>query len=126
MGALIRWHLFLARHRRVVVLGLALLAAGALWVGSRLKLSEDFTDMLPLSDPVIAEQVEAMRLFRQANRMFFDLGINADNPEGLAEAAEEFCGALQQIPELEDHHFRFTRPISGKPFANSRPNYLRC
>lgn len=104
---LLRFHLFLARHRLAAGIGLVLLAGGALWIGSRLKLDEDFTDMLPLADPTIAEQFEAIKLFPQANRMYFDVGLSVDSPEQLARAADELHAALIQIPGLQDVRYRF-------------------
>jgi ABC-type uncharacterized transport system permease subunit len=53
----VRLHLLLARHRWAVLLLAALFAASALLCSRRLKLNEDFTDMLPMADPAIAEQV---------------------------------------------------------------------
>lgn len=99
-----RAHVFLVRHRRAVLLGFLLICGGALWGVSRLRLSEDFTDMLPLSEPAIAEQFEALRSFRQADRLFVD--VSANSPETLAEAADAMAGALENIPGLEDIRHR--------------------
>ena len=101
----VRLHLFLARHRWAVLSFVLLFVAAALLCSSRLKMNEDFTDMLPMSDPAIAEQVEALKHVRQADRLFVDVQTTEPDPERLAEAADRMHGALQQIPELSQFRY---------------------
>jgi predicted exporter/SAM-dependent methyltransferase len=98
----IRVHLFLARHRGVVLLLAGVFAVCAVLLGRSLKLNEDFTDMLPMSDPAIAEQVEALKHVRQADRLFVDVQTTAPDPSRLAEAVDLTDAALRAIPELGD------------------------
>lgn len=102
---LVRWHLLLARHRPLVVLLVVLFAIGALWSGRRLKLNEDFTDMLPMSDPAIAEQVQALQHIRQAERLFVDIQTSELDPERLASAADRMSGELRNISGLGEFRY---------------------
>lgn len=104
-GPLVRLHLFLARHRVAVLLLLVLFAASSALLGQRLKLNEDFTDMLPMSVPAIAEQVEALKHIRQADRLFVDVQTTALEPERLTQAADQMHAALREIPELSDFRY---------------------
>ena len=96
----VRLHLFLDRHRWLVLLGVALFGAVALRCGSRLRMNQDYTDMLPLTDPETAEQVEALKHIRQADRLFVDVQTAEPAPEQLAQAADRMDGALREIPGL--------------------------
>ena len=96
----VRLHLFLARHRWLVLAGVALFGAVALLCGRQLRMNEDYTDMLPLTDPAIAEQVEALKHVRQADRMFMDVQTAEPAPERLVQAADRMDGALREIPGL--------------------------
>src|ERR1039458_4930553 len=98
----VRLHLLLARHRIIVLLLLAALVAGSLSLGRRLKLNEDFTDILPMSAPAIAEQVEALKHIRQAERIYLDVATAATDAEQLADAAGQMTAALREIPQLTD------------------------
>lgn len=102
INLLLRLHRRVARRRLAVVAMLIVSAAVAVVLSLRLKLSEDFTGMLPLADPLIAEQFEAMRLFPQANRLFADVALEADEPDRLARAADAFAEGLRQIDGLDD------------------------
>jgi uncharacterized protein len=98
----VRLHLFLARHRGAVLVLAALFAAGALLCSRRLKINEDFTDMLPMSDPAIAGQVEALKHVRQADRVFIDVQTTSPDQELLFQAADRMGAALRTIPGLTD------------------------
>jgi predicted exporter/SAM-dependent methyltransferase len=98
----IKLHLFLARHRGKVLLGFILFVAAAILMGRKLKLNEDFTDILPMSAPAIAEQVEALKHLRQADRLYLDVATAAPDTERLAAAAEQMIAALRKIPQLTD------------------------
>jgi hypothetical protein len=71
-------------------------------MGRGLKLNEDFTDILPMSAPAIAEQVEALKHIRQADRIYIDVATAATNAEQLADAAGQMTAALREIPQLTD------------------------
>lgn len=103
----VRCHLFLSRRRPMVVLLVIAFAAGALWCSRRLKLNEDFTDMLPMSDPAIAEQVEALKHFRQADRLFVDVQTSELDPERLAAAGDRMNGELRQVSGLSEFRYLF-------------------
>jgi hypothetical protein len=103
---LIRLYLSLDRHRWFVV-GVALVVAvAARGLLSRVRLSEDVTDMLLLSDPAVARQLEALRWVRQADRLYLDVSAPEPDAELLAAAADRLAEALVKIPELEDLRYR--------------------
>ena len=104
-GPLVRLHLFLARHRVTVLLLVVLFAASSALLSRRLKLNEDFTDMLPMSVPAIAEQVEALKHVRQADRLFVDVQTADLETERLTQAADQMHAALREIPELGDFRY---------------------
>ena len=98
----VQLHLFLARHRGAVLLGFVLFAAVAVWLGQRLKLNEDFSDVLPMSSPAIAEQVEALKHLRQAEMLYVDVAVAHPQAEQLSAAAAQMAAALRTVPQLVD------------------------
>jgi predicted exporter len=102
----LRSHRFLVRRRPWVILLLVLFVLTAGLLGTRLKLNQDFTDMLPMSEPAIAEQVEALKYIRQADRLFIDVQASSPAAGQLAEAADRLATALQEIPGLGDLHYK--------------------
>ena len=96
----VQLHLFLARHRLVVLLLGAGFVVAAIFMGRRLSLNEDFTDILPMSAPAIAEQIEALKHIRQTDRLYLD--VAATNAAQLEAAAGEMTAALHEIPQLAD------------------------
>ena len=98
----VQLHLFLARHRAVVLLSVAAFAVAAIFMGRKLKLNEDFTDILPMSAPAIAEQVEALKHVRQAERLYIDIATATTNAEQLTTAAGQMTAALREIPQLAE------------------------
>ena len=113
----VRTHLFLARNRIWLVALLGLFAAGTLVLGRRLKLNDDYTDMLPMSDPAIAEQVRALQHIRQADRLFLDVQTAALEPEVLAQAVDRLHEALLTVPELSDIRCNFEGTDVQEMFA---------
>ncbi|HPA18574.1 MAG TPA: MMPL family transporter [Verrucomicrobiae bacterium] len=101
-GHLVQLHLLLARHRVAILCGLLLVVAAALYFGRRLKLNEDFTDILPMSAPAIAEQITALKRVRQADRLYIDVATTDPTAAPPAEAAARLAAALRQIPHLAD------------------------
>ena len=116
----IQWHLFLVRHRLAVLAGFILLL-GLAALGSRhLKLNEDFTDILPMSAPAIAEQVEALRHIRQAERLYIDVATTTTNRAELAELAEaaaRMTAALREVPHLGDLRGEVNVADMGQAYA---------
>ena len=98
----VQLHLFLARHRGKVLAGSILFVAAAILMGRKVKLNEDFTDILPMSAPAIAEQVEALKHLRQAERLYIDVATAAPDAGRLADAADRMTAALREIPRLTD------------------------
>ena len=113
----VRLHLFLARHRWAVLSFVLLFVAAALLCSSRLKMNEDFTDMLPMSDPAIAEQVEALKHVRQADRMFIDVHTTTLDQEKLLQAADRMHVALREIPDLADFRYNVEATDMREMFA---------
>ena len=110
----VRLHLLLARRRWLVLLLLAMFVLAALWCSQRLRISEDFTDMLPLSDPAIAEHVQALSHVRQADRLFIDIQTADLHPERLLQAADRMHGALMEIPDLNELRYSFESSDVGQ------------
>ena len=98
----VQLHLFLARHRKIILVLAAVFVVAAVFMGGRLKLNEDFTDILPMSAPAIAEQVKALKHIRQADRLYIDVATGTTNAEQLADAAGQMTAALREIPQLAD------------------------
>jgi predicted exporter/SAM-dependent methyltransferase len=113
----VRLHLALARHRKIVLLLSALFVVASVFMGRKLKLNEDFTDVLPMSSPAIAEQVEALQRLRQADRIYIDVGTATTNSEQLADAAGQMTDALRQIPQLADLRGEINAADAGAAYA---------
>jgi predicted exporter/trans-aconitate methyltransferase len=113
-------HEWLAQRRAAVFGLLAVFVAVACWPISRLDLSDDFTDMLPLSDPAVARQFAALKEVREADRLFVDVGTATDAPEVLAEAADQLHAALQHVPGLSDLRYRIDEAEFEEVFRHVR------
>jgi predicted exporter/SAM-dependent methyltransferase len=101
-GRFVQLHLCLARHRKIVLLLFAAFVCASLFMGRRLKLNEDFTDVLPMSAPAIAEQIAALKEIRQAERIYIDVATVTTNAQELAAAAARMTSELREIPQLAD------------------------
>src|SRR5262249_4410038 len=55
---------------------------------------EDILGILPKNDQRVEEYKYALRKFRQIDRVYIDVGVNADDPEKLAAAADELYALL--------------------------------
>lgn len=104
---LIRLHLWLARHRWALAIAVVIFTLAAIFSGQRLRLNEDYTDMLPMSDPAVAGYVEALKHIRQAERLFVDVQTLTTNAAQLAEAADAMTAALREVKGLTDIRDRF-------------------
>lgn len=89
-----RLYFWLVAHRRGVLVAVALLMAGALWISSRIQLQEDILDMLPGNDAQVDEYRYALRKFRQIDRLYLDIGIQQDDADTLTRAADEVFAQL--------------------------------
>ncbi len=98
----VQLHLFLARHRKLMLLLAIAFAIVAVFMGCKLKLNEDFTDVLPMSAPAIAEQVGALQHIQQADRIYIDVATATTNAEQLADASARMAAALREIPRLAE------------------------
>jgi uncharacterized protein len=110
IDAFVRLHLGLARRKPMVLLLLGVFVLGVVWLIPRLRLEENFTDMLPLSDPAIAGQFEALRHFRQADRLFLDVQTATPDPGLRSAAADRMSALLRQVPGLDDLRDRLEDP----------------
>ena len=84
-----RLYLWLIARRRSVLVVTALVMVTAGWFSSRIDLQEDILDMLPRNDRQIDDYRYALGKFRQIDRVYLDIGINTDDPDALAHAADE-------------------------------------
>ena len=101
-GRFIQLHLFLARHRGQVLVVFLLFAAAAAVMARKLKMNEDFTDILPVSVPAIAEQIAALKHIPQAERLYLDVATATTNSGQLAAAAGQMAAALRRLPQLAE------------------------
>ena len=89
------------------MLGVALLiAAVSVVISLRIDLEEDILAMLPQRDPLVDEYRYVLRKFRQIDRVYLDVGINADEPDKLALAADEVFSALSTNTAYERIMYR--------------------
>src|SRR5690606_8391504 len=63
-------------------------------ISLQIRTKEDMLDMLPSDDERVEEYRYALRKFRQIDRAYFDVGINRDDPETLARAADALYARL--------------------------------
>ena len=84
-----RMYLWLVAHRRLVLGATLLTSIVCVGISSRIDLEEDLLAMLPQRDPLVDEYRYALRKFRQIDRVYLDVGINADDPDKLGLAADQ-------------------------------------
>jgi 1-acyl-sn-glycerol-3-phosphate acyltransferase len=89
-----RLHLWLWSHRRIVLGITLLIAAVAIVISSRIDLEEDILATLPQHDKIVDEYRYTIRKFRQIDRVYIDVGINQNDPDKLAAAADEVFAQL--------------------------------
>ncbi|MGZ5565490.1 MAG: 1-acyl-sn-glycerol-3-phosphate acyltransferase [Limisphaerales bacterium] len=89
-----RFYLWLVAHRRWVFSVTLLIAAVSVVISWRIDLEEDILAILPQRDPLVDEYRYALHKFRQIDRVYLDVGINADAPDKLGAAADEVFSAL--------------------------------
>ncbi|HEY2330177.1 MAG TPA: 1-acyl-sn-glycerol-3-phosphate acyltransferase [Verrucomicrobiae bacterium] len=89
-----RLHLWLVAHRRLALGITLLIAVAAVMISSRVDLEEDILATLPQHDRLVDEYRYTIRKFRQIDRVYIDVGVNAGNPDQLAAAADEVYANL--------------------------------
>lgn len=89
-----RLHEWLAARRRGVLIVAFLLVAVSVGLSTRIHLREDILDTLPQDDRQVDEYRYALRKFRQIDRLYFDVGVDRDDPDLLARAADGVAAAL--------------------------------
>jgi 1-acyl-sn-glycerol-3-phosphate acyltransferase len=89
-----RLYLWLVAHRRPVLWVTLLIAAAAIVIASRANLEEDILATLPQRDKIVDEYRYTIQKFRQIDRVYIDVGVNAGDPDKLAAAADEVYADL--------------------------------
>ena len=89
-----RFYLWLVAHRPLVLIAVLVMTVAGVVISLRIDLQEDILDMLPRNDQRVDEYRYALHKFRQIDRLYLDIGVNADEPEKLAQAADEVFAAL--------------------------------
>ena len=122
----VKLHLFLARHRGSVLLLAGLFAVVAVLLSRRLKLNEDFTDMLPMSDPAIAEQVGALKHIRQADRLYVDVQTATTIRPAWLKPPIKSTRRCAKSPDWPTFATILTPPICGTCMGNYRRSCQPC
>ena len=93
-----RLHLWLWKHRRVVLGVTLLIVVAAIIISSRIKLEENILAILPQNDRIVDEYRYTLHKFRQIDRVYIDVGIDQTNTpvtsDQLAAAADEVYAQL--------------------------------
>jgi predicted RND superfamily exporter protein len=98
-----RLYLWLVAHRSLVLVSVLLLTVAGVVISLRINLEEDILDMLPRNDPRVDDYRYALRKFRQIDRLYLDVSVNADDPEKLGSAADELFAALSANTNFVNH-----------------------
>jgi 1-acyl-sn-glycerol-3-phosphate acyltransferase len=89
-----RLYLWLVAHRRLVLSVTLLIAAADIAISARVNLEEDVLATLPQHDKIVDEYRYTIRKFRQIDRVYIDVGVNASDPDKLTAAAD---GIFEQL-----------------------------
>jgi 1-acyl-sn-glycerol-3-phosphate acyltransferase len=89
-----RLYLWLAAHRRLVLLTAGIVALACMAISSRISLEEDILATLPQRDRIVDEYKYTIRKFHQIDRVYIDVGINRDDADTLGRAADAFYTRL--------------------------------
>jgi predicted exporter len=106
MNSYARLYLWLAAHRRAVLLTAVFIAAACVGISSRINLEEDILGILPQRDQIVDDYKYTIRKFHQIDRVYMDVGINRDDPDALGRAADEFYSALATNNSFEHITYR--------------------
>ncbi len=93
-----RFYLWLVAHRRTVLGATLLFTIASAVISLRIDLDEDLLAMLPEREPLVDEYRYAIRKFRQIDRVYIDVGINADDIDRLGMASEQVYSTLATNP----------------------------
>lgn len=93
-----RLYLWLVAHRRWVLSVTLLIAVVSLVLSLRIDLEEDILSTLPQDDPLVDEYRYALRKFRQIDRVYLDVGVNTEDSDKLAAAADQLFSLLVTNP----------------------------
>ncbi|MGH7989409.1 MAG: MMPL family transporter, partial [Limisphaerales bacterium] len=102
-----RLYLWLIAHRRWVLGATLLIAAVAIAISARINLEEDILAILPQHDKIVDEYRYTVRKFRQIDRVYIDVGINTNDPDKLAAAADEVYSRLSASTNYTRIVYRF-------------------
>jgi 1-acyl-sn-glycerol-3-phosphate acyltransferase len=102
-----RLHLWLVAHRRPVLCVTLLIAAIAIIISTRVNLEEDILATLPQYDKIVDEYRYTIRKFRQIDRVYIDVGVNANDPDKLSAAADEVFAQLSANTNYARIVYRF-------------------
>src|ERR1044071_2010054 len=90
-----RLYLWLVAHRRGVLVVSIALAVIAFLSSFRIEMEEDILAALPQNDQLVSDYKYTLRKFRQIDRLYLDVGVNADEPEKLAAAVDAVQAQLE-------------------------------
>src|SRR5580693_180778 len=102
-----RLYLWLVAHCRWVLGATLLIAAIAIVISMRVNLEEDILATLPQHDKIVDEYRYTIRKFRQIDRVYIDVGMNASDPDKLAAAADEVFAQLSANTNYARIIYRF-------------------
>jgi uncharacterized protein len=89
-----RLYLWLAAHRRAVLLAAICIAAVCIVISLHIGLEEDILGVLPQNDKIVDDYKYTLRKFHQIDRVYIDVGINRDDAATLGRAADELYADL--------------------------------
>ena len=93
-----RMYLWLVAHRWPVLLAMLVATAIGVGISLRIDLDEDILSALPEHDQLVDEYKYALRKFHQIDRVYLDVGSNAEGTEQLGEAADAVFAGLSANP----------------------------
>lgn len=95
-----RLYLWLAAHRRSVLLTTLLISAVGMAISSRMDLEEDILATLPQHDQSVDEYKYTLRKFRHIDRIYIDVGVTNMESEIPGRAADELYTELTNNPAI--------------------------
>jgi 1-acyl-sn-glycerol-3-phosphate acyltransferase len=101
---LFRW---VSTHRLLVLGATLVVTLAGILLSLRIDLEEDVLAILPQRDPIVDDYHYALRKFRQIDRVYFDVGVETDNPELLAQAADALDAGLETNASFAKITYRF-------------------
>jgi 1-acyl-sn-glycerol-3-phosphate acyltransferase len=102
-----RLYLWLVAHRRLVLSVTLLIAAADIAISARVNLEEDVLATLPQHDKIVDEYRYTIRKFRQIDRVYVDVGVNAGDPDKLTAAADGIFAQLSANTNYARIVYRF-------------------